>query len=110
MWLRSWKVYTFILLALGAVSRARLERYRDKVVTLTGKYGKLQGDSWWIIALADQRMRAERMERIGRELETKEDSHPGSTDMDRAHPWGAVFLAAANGTAYWQAPTLETST
>ena len=36
---------------------------------LTAKYGTIRGESWWIIAVADQRMRSERMERIRRELE-----------------------------------------
>ena len=42
-WLRSWKVYSFIMIALRAVTRARLERYKGKIVTLNAKYGQLRG-------------------------------------------------------------------
>jgi len=42
-WLRSWKVFSFIMVALGAVTRARLERYCSKVEALNRKYGSLRG-------------------------------------------------------------------
>ena len=37
-WLRSWKVCSFIMVALGAVTRARLEGYASKV---NAEYGRL---------------------------------------------------------------------
>lgn len=104
-WLRSWKVYAFILVALGAATRARLERYRDKVIALTAKYGHIRGESWWIIALADQRMRSERMERLRRELEA--DEMDGAGAVDRQKPWDAVFLKAARDTEFWQSEVVE---
>ena len=110
-WLRSWKVYTFILVALGAASRARLERYRDKVVALANKYGQIRGGSWWIIALADQRMRSERMERIRRELEAAafDGRLADAGGLDRERPWDAVFLRAAQDHEFWQAEVVEVS-
>ena len=103
------EVYTFILVALGAASRARLERYRDKIITLATKYGQIRGESWWIIALADQRMRSERMERIRRDLEPAEvQGRAGDTaGFDRRRPWDAVFLKAAGDSEYWQTEVVE---
>ena len=44
-WLRSWKVYSFFMIALRAVTRARLERYKDKIVTpSTRSTGNSAGD------------------------------------------------------------------
>ena len=108
-WLRAWKVYTFILVALGAASRARLERYRDKVVALTAKYGTIRGESWWIIAVADQRMRSERMERIRRELEAAvaEGRTGDAMGFDPKAPWDAVFLKASTDSEYWQSEVVE---
>ena len=68
-WLRSWKVYSFIMVALGAVTRARLEPYASKVASLVDKYGNTRSNSWWIVAFVDQRMRSERLEIIWRNLE-----------------------------------------
>ena len=107
-WLRSWKVYTFIMIALGAASRARLERYRERVVALAEKYGGIRGDSWWIVALADQRMRSERMERLRRELESANgDIGYGGVVLDKKCPWDAVFLRAATDTEFWNAEVVE---
>ena len=98
-WLRSWKVYSFIMVALRAVTRARLERYKDKIVTLNAKYGQLRGGSWWLIALADQRMRSERMEKLRRELEI--DDVEGEDRRGRwfrqKSPLGRSFLGRCAG-------------
>ena len=108
-WLRSWKVYSFIMVALRAVTRARLERYKDKIVTLNAKYGQLRGGSWWLIALADQRMRSERMEKLRRELEIEdvEGRIAGEGGFDRNRPWDAVFLAAAQDDDFWREEVAE---
>jgi len=107
-WLRSWKVYSYILVALDAVSKTRLERYAAKISDLNRKYGCLRGDSWWLVALADQRMRSERMERLRREIEAKAAAGvkiEGGFDSDR--PWDAVFLAAALDTDFWSSEVTE---
>ena len=60
-WERSWKVYSFIMIALGAVSKARLERYQRKIAKLARKYSSLGGeDTWWNVVMTDQRMREEK--------------------------------------------------
>ena len=62
-------MYSFLVVALGAVTRARLERCASKVASLVDKHGNMLDNSWWTMALADQRMRSERMEIISRNLE-----------------------------------------
>ena len=110
-WLRSWKVYSFIMVALGAVTRARVDRYASKVASLVDKYGNKRGNSWWIVALADQRMRSERMEIIRRNLEAAYTEgrlgDAGVFDPDK--PWDAVFLAAANDSKFWTTEVAETA-
>jgi hypothetical protein len=108
-WLRSWKVFSFILVALGAVTRARLERYRDTIVALNSKFGQLRGCTWWIIAMADHRMRCERMEKLrrGMEADMAGGRGAGANDFDKTRPWDAVFLAAAGDTEFWNEEVKE---
>ena len=108
-WQRSWRVYSFILVALGAVSKARLERYQAKVGELVAKYGNLRGGSWWIVALADHKMRAEEMKRIRRKLDSAhtEGRFADAGGLDPAKPWDAVFLAAALDNHYWSSEVAE---
>ena len=60
-WRRAWRVYRYALLVLGAASHAHLERYFERFQDLVVSHGTLGGNNlWWILALADQRMRSER--------------------------------------------------
>ena len=109
-WRRSWKVFTFIMVALGAVSRARLDRYRDKIGYLNDKFGQMRGCTWWLIALADQRMRSERMEKLRRIFEAEVAEGRPSTaagGFDATRPWDAVFLAAAYDSEFWDEEVKE---
>ena len=69
-WLRSWKVQSFIMVALGGdQDEVGAIRFQGGVACVE-KYGNTRGNnSGWIVALADQRMRSERMEIIRRSLE-----------------------------------------
>ena len=108
-WLRSWKVHSFIMVALCAVTRARLERCKGKIVALNTKCRQLRGGSWWFIALADQRMRGERMEKLRQELEIEdvEGRIAGEGGFDRNHHWDAAFLAAAQDDDFWREEVAE---
>ena len=105
-WLRSWEVYSFILVVLDAVTRARLERYASKVASLVDQYGNMRGNCRWIVALADQLLRSERLEIIRRNLQAAYTEgrlgDAGRFDPDK--PWDAVFLAAAasSGRLRWR--------
>ena len=69
---------------------------------MAAKYGQIRGGSWWIIALADQRMRSERMERIRREMEADVADGKETAIFDRQKPWDAAFLKAATRTRAWR--------
>ena len=109
-WIDGWRVYTFIMIALEAASRARLGRYAEKIQDLLNKYGEMGGvNTWWMVALADQRMRAERMERIRRDLEEafSEGRKRESYGFDPSKPWDAVFLAATEDDKFWYSEVTE---
>jgi hypothetical protein len=103
-WKRSWRLFSFGMRALGAVTQARLNRYADKIYDLYLKYSDLPGGGWWLVAMADIRMRSERMERLRRSLEAQhlELTRKGlPSTFDEKRPWDSVFLAAAIDKDFW---------
>ena len=103
-WERSWRLLSFGMRALGAVTWARLSRYADKIYDFYLKYSDLPGGGWWLVAMADIRMRSERMERLRRNLEAQyvELAAKGlPTTFDVTSPWDSVFLAAAIDKEFW---------
>ena len=110
-WLRCWKLYTCGLRTLKAVSQQRMAKYRDKIAELDAKYSNLSGGGgWWLIAMADIRMRSERMERLRQRLE-KEDTERRTaglaSNFDQAKPWDSVFLAASVDAEFWDTEVRE---
>ena len=109
-WRRSWRCFRYACIVLRIVSPARLERYFENIQQLVSRYGQLGNESmWWAIALADHRMRSERMELLRRELEDerarcKKAGRAGEARLDPAMPWDAVFLAAADDRAAAMTP------
>ena len=106
-WRRGWRVYRYALLVLNVVSAPRLERYYERVYALHRSHGSLGNHNlWWLIAMAEARMRNERFEHIRRELE---EDHLRLQACQRAHdsmynprrPWDSVFFVAANDEEYW---------
>jgi uncharacterized membrane protein YgcG len=109
-WRRSWRVFVNIMRTLEAASSSRLERYYEHIHALNDKYGNLGGVStWWLIALADQRMRSERMEKIRRKIDAEADelSARGVVQGASAKPWDIVFLEAAEDHQFWYAEVAE---
>lgn len=99
-WLCAWRVYCFVMEVLGQANRVRLRRYSDTIKKLDVDYPGL----WWIIALADIKMRKAHMERIRRAVAKKhaERVEAGlSSDFDPRRPWDVVFREAARNTDYW---------
>ena len=100
-WEKSWRVYCFAMELLGAASRTRLARYRATIFELQDDYPSL----WWIVALADQKMRRAHMERIRRRLagEHAELTAQGlRSDFDPGRPWDVVFREAARDDGFWR--------
>lgn len=109
-WRRSWRVYVNIMRTLEAASSSRLERYYEHVHALNEKYGNLGGVStWWLIALADQRMRSERMEKIRRKIDAETDDllARGIVQEPSTRPWDVVFFEAAEDHQFWYAEVAE---
>jgi len=98
-WRRCFKLLGFGLRALGAVSRTKLERYEQKITQLVEEHGS---DSWWLVYLADVKMRSERMERIRRRTE---QAHVESMDIGQAYdpecPWDHCFAVATEDDKFW---------
>ena len=102
-WHKSWRVFAWAMSVLKAASRFRLQRYELRIAKLNETY---QG-MWWIVAMADIRMRSEHMERIRRNLErTAAQRAPGvrplQGEFDAQRPWDMVFREAARDEAFWQ--------
>ena len=57
-WLASWRVFKVTIISLGIVSLSALQQYEKLVERLT----------WGLIALADDKARAERLETIRRNI------------------------------------------
>ena len=81
-WRRSWKLYTYMMKVLKATKGPRMDRYAAKFEKLYEKYGSLdgvEGDTWWLPALGDIRMRSERFEFLrGRaEIQYEKDKKAG---------------------------------
>ena len=93
-WRVHWRVYSFALLCFGAVDRARLQQYACHNERLHSDYSNIPGGGWWIIAVADVRMRSEHMEKLRRRAEQAYVSNPES-GFDPAPPWDWVFALAA---------------
>ena len=100
-WLCAWRVYCFVMEVLGQANRIRLRRYSDTLKKLDNDYPGL----WWIIALADIKMRKSHMERIRRAVvktHTERVAANLPSDFDPHRPWDVVFREAARSTEYWQ--------
>ena len=101
-WEKSWRVYTFAMEVLGAASRTRMDKYRKTVAHLNTDYPNF----WWLLALADIKMRKVHIERIRRRLaeEHAELTAAGlRSDFNPELPWDASFREAARDRDFWAA-------
>jgi hypothetical protein len=95
-WLRCWRVFAFAMVALKHASKARLQRYADLIRVLAEDFPS----HWWIVGLADIKMRSEGLERVRRDCVKRHDL--GSlTDFNSSKPWDVVFREAALDTKFW---------
>ena len=101
-WRAHWRVYSFALRCFGAVDRAWLQQCANLFERLHSDYANLPGGGWWIIAVADVRMRSEHVEKLRRKAEQAYESNPNS-GFDPARPWDWVFALAARDRDFWTA-------
>ena len=100
-WVKSWRIYAFAMEMLGAATRTRLAKYAAYIAALDSEYPSL----WWLISLADIKMRKTHMERIRRRLANEHlelTTHGLKSTFNPAMPWDAVLREAARDTEYWQ--------
>ncbi|CAK0804234.1 unnamed protein product [Prorocentrum cordatum] len=100
-WLPAFRVFSVGMRALGAATTTRLQLYQNKISKFNNTYGEV---CWWLVALADQRMRSERMERIRRRAEEKYAAAQVSGAphaFDPKMPWDYCFKAAAADSDFW---------
>ena len=89
-WKRCWKAYAYAMTVLKYATSTRLQRYAEKVIGLAEEYPAY----WWIIAMADIKMRSEGLERIRRDC-VRRTAAMTLTDYDPLRPWDVVFREAA---------------
>ena len=100
-WVKSWKVYAFAMEFIGAATRTRLAKYAEQIAALNSDYPSL----WWLVSMADIKMRKTYMERIRRRLanEHLELTQSGLTSTYNAKmPWDSVYREAARDGDFWQ--------
>jgi hypothetical protein len=95
-WLRCWRVFAFAMVALKHASKSRLQRYADTVRTLSEDFPA----HWWVVGLADIKMRSEGLERVRRDC-VKRHEQKTLTDFNPSKPWDIVFREAALDTKFW---------
>ena len=100
-WAQAFRVFAMAMRALDAATLPRLELYATRIRKFHETYGPA---FWWLIAQADQRMRAEQFDRLRRRAETEHgaatargDPHP----LDPVRPWDLVFKLAAADDKFW---------
>ena len=95
-WIKSWRVYAFAMVALKLATRTRLQRYADRIRLLTEEWPQF----WWVIMLADIKMRSEGLERV-RRLCIRRKSNGLLPDYDELRPWDVTYREAAADTDFW---------
>ena len=65
-WRAAVRLFAVAMRAVGAAARTRLDMYANKISRLNDTYGSM---CRWLVAQADQRVRAEHIERIRRKAE-----------------------------------------
>ena len=97
-WMACWRVFKVAALALGIVSLAALQQYEKAIEKLTLQWPL----AWGLIVLADDKGRAERLEKIRRNVMI--DQQAGRVlplDWDEQNPWSACFKMLAKDEQYW---------
>ena len=97
-WMSSWKVYKVALIMLDVVSLAALQLYEKTIERLVMQWPKC----WHLIVLADDKGRAERLEKWRRRYMIEEDGgRPVPMDWNKEKPWTSCFKALALDNEYW---------
>lgn len=97
-WMASWRVFKVAAISLGIISLAALQQHEKLVERLTLHWPQ----AWGLIALADDKARAERLEKIRRGLVA--DQVAGKSvpaDWDQENPWSLCFKLLVKDDGFW---------
>jgi len=100
-WWSSFRVLRTTFLLLGAVETELLDNYGELVRGFHNTYGH---EAWFIIYMADVRMRNEHFDRIRRHVERQHDREELAgikSDFDVSRPWNTVFAKAVADKDWW---------
>ena len=100
-WWSSFRVLRTTFLLLGAVETELLDNYGELVRGFHNTYGP---EAWFIIYMADVRMRNEHFERLHRQVERQHDREESAgikSEFDVARPWNTVFAKAVADKDWW---------
>lgn len=97
-WQASWKVFKVAAISLDICSIASLLLYEKAIEKMTIQWPK----NWGLIAHADDKARAERLERVRRQLVVdSKNSKNVPTDFTEEKPWSVVFRLVSQDETYW---------
>ena len=99
-WISSWRVFCVACIMLNIATQAALHIYEKNIEKLT----RLWPTAWHLIVLADDKCRAEHLERVRRRA-TQDllRGLPAHLDWNAERPWSCCFRLAALDTAFWDA-------
>ena len=97
-WVMSWRVFATACIMLEIASRAALDAYQRHIERLASQWP----DAWHLIFMADDKLRAEYIERFRRSV-VKDVSlgRAAPSDWNPDKPWTSLFLYAVAAREYW---------
>ena len=97
-WEASFRVFAVACIMLQIVGRASLDMYQDTIRRLVSTWP----DCWHLVALADDKMRAEHVIRIKRNIEADiAGGRPPDPDWNAFAPWSCALRRAAQDDRFW---------
>ena len=97
-WEAAWDLFTATMLMLSAAGLSALTAYKNCVKQLA----ILWPDCWHLVAMADDKMRAEQWSRIKRCIANEvTGGAPPPAGYTAAHPWSAVIRRSCEDSKFW---------
>ena len=97
-WMASWRVFKVAAISLGIVTLSALQQYEKLIERLTLHWPQ----AWGLIALADDKGRAERLEKLRRNVVVDvQAGRQAPLDWDENHPWSVCFKLLAKDDNFW---------
>ena len=96
-WLVSWRVFKAACICLNIVTLAALQLYEKVIEKLVLQWPK----AWGLIAQADDKARAEKLEKIRRNIVLEVAAGATPREFTEDEPWTACFRALALDETFW---------